>query len=163
MLTMPRVSTRPGLRRTVAAGALAGALDLVFAITLWGAQGVPADIIPRSVASGLLGRAAFNGGTETIVVGVCLHFALTTVMSGIYAAAPLWVRTRPFVSGPLFGAAVWVTMTRIVVPLSAAPLAPPPALIQLADAAAHLLLVGLPIALLCRPPHGWTPGNRHHH
>lgn len=163
MLTMQSVPAQKSLRMIVAAGALAGALDLVFAIVLWGTQGVPADVIPRSVASGLLGRAAFSGGTENIVLGVCLHFALTTAMSGIYATAPLWVRARPFVSGPLFGAAAWVTMNCIVVPLSAAPLEPAPALIQLADFAAHLVLVGLPIALLCRPPRGCMPGNRHHH
>jgi hypothetical protein len=151
MMGMPRGASRKGPGRIVAAGALAGALDLVFAVTLWRTQGVPAEIIPKSVASGLLGSDAFSGGPGIIVLGLTLHFAMTTAMSGIYAAAPVWVRARPFVSGPLFGAAVWVTMTRIVVPLSAAPLAPPPVLIQLADAAAHLLLVGLPIALLCSP------------
>lgn len=158
----PRGMLRPGTRDIVAAGMLAGALDFVFATTLWGALGVPPQIIPQSVASGLLGAGAFNGGIPAIVLGSFLHFAIAVVIAAIYALAPLSARNRPALMGPAYGAAVWFVMTRIVVPLSAAPLKPPPALVQGADLAAHMLLVGLPIAWLCRPGKPASPRSQHH-
>lgn len=137
--------------KIAAAGLLTGVLDFAFAMTLWGARGVSAEIIPKSVASGILGPAAFDGGSETVIAGTLLHLSMTTTMAAIYAAAPRRLKSSPFIAGPLYGAAIWVVMNKVVVPLSAAPLQPPSPPVQLADLAAHILLVGLPIALMARP------------
>lgn len=137
--------------RILKAGLLTGTLDFVFAIALWSSQGVPAEIIPKSVASGLLGPAAFVGGPGIIALGTGLHFCMTTAMAAIYAAAaPYAVASRPFLAGSLYGAMIWTVMNKVIVPLSAAPITPPPTAIAAIDLLGHMLLVGLPIALVLR-------------
>lgn len=148
-------------RDILAGGLVAGALDFVFAISLWGSRGVSAEIIPKSVASGILGPPAFEGGSAIVALGTGLHFSMTTTMAAAYALAPPTIHRRPLMAGPLYGAAIWFVMNKIVVPLSAAPMKPPPLTIQLADLAAHMLLVGLPIALLVRPSAQLVPASQH--
>ena len=43
-------------------GSIAGALDILFAISFAGYNGVPPADLLQTVASGLLGNAAFSGG-----------------------------------------------------------------------------------------------------
>lgn len=141
--------------RVLAAGGIAGVLDFAFAISIWGFHGVAPIVIPQSVASGLVGASAFSLGPATAALGTALHLAMTTLMAGIYlAAAPARFRSMPFVTGPAYGAMIWVIMNKVVVPISAAPIQPPPPGIALADLAAHMALVGLPIAIVlrCAPP-----------
>ena len=61
-----------------------------------------------------------------------------------------WLTAQPWVSGPLFGVAVWLFMNLVVLPLSANP----PRVFPGADwpviLAAHLVCVGLPIAMIVR-------------
>ena len=58
-----------GVRAVVAAivvgGIAAGALDIVYAFTVYGVRGVAPLTILQSIASGVLGREAFRGGAET--------------------------------------------------------------------------------------------------
>lgn len=139
------------LGSVIGAGAVAGALDLAFAITVWGLKGVPAKMIPTSIASGLLGPDAFKLGTPAVVAGTGLHFGMTITMAAIYAiAAGRWpaLARNPVRAGIGYGAAIYAVMNAVVVPLSRAPLKPPPVPVALGDLAAHMLLVGLPIALI---------------
>ena len=139
------------INRIIFAGGVAGCLDFAFAISIWATRGVPPIAIPQSVASGLLGPVAFKEGLGAVVLGTFLHLAMTTLMAAAYhKAAPPAARSRPFVAGPAYGAVIWTVMNKVVVPLSAAPLTPPPLMIALADLAAHMMLVGLPIALILR-------------
>lgn len=132
-------------------GATAGALDLIYVISVFGLLGLPASNIVQTIASGILGKAAFAGGAATVALGVGLHFMMTLIMAGIYyLMAPDTLRRRPFIGGPLYGAAIWLVMNFIVVPLSAAPIGIPPAPIAVADFACHMFLVGLPIAWFSR-------------
>jgi hypothetical protein len=114
----------PALFAILAGGILAGALDITYAIVYSGMSGVPAQRILQSVASGLLGKAAFNGGARTAALGLLLHFLLMMLIASIYYAAstrlPLLTR-RAVTMGLLYGVCMHLTMKLVVLPLSAFP------------------------------------------
>jgi hypothetical protein len=146
-----RLSNRETRKSILLAGAVAGALDIVFISLVWAPLGVSPPTILRVIASGLIGAPALSAGLGTALVGAALHFALSTVMAGLYCLyAPAGLRRYPWIAGPVYGAGLWLAMNLIVVPLSAAPVGAPPLPIGIADFAAHLFLVGLPIALFAQ-------------
>jgi len=60
-------------------GLIAGTLDICAAcLTSWLRAGVGPVRVLHSVASGLLGAAAFDGGAKTAVLGLALHFLIAT-------------------------------------------------------------------------------------
>lgn len=132
------------------AAALAGALDILFAITYWYLKaGVPAMRILQSVAAGLLGRESFAGGAATATLGLGLHFAIAAAMAFVYyATASHWraLGTRPLVWGSVYGLILYGVLNFVVVPLSAAPTSPKDMLWVALSIAAHVVLVGIPIA-----------------
>jgi len=134
-------------------GLTVGALDGLDAVVFFGLRGVPAPRIFQAIASGLLGRAAFQGGLATVALGVALHFFIAfTVVVTFYAASrrlPALTR-RPLVWGPLYGIAVYLVMNLIVLPLSAAAhgMPSPPVLVN--GVLIHMFGVGLPSALFAR-------------
>ncbi|WP_194955137.1 hypothetical protein [Sphingopyxis solisilvae] len=138
-------------RSALVAGLLAGALDIVYILTIWTLMGVPQLTVLQVIASGIFGRSAFEGGMPFAAIGLGLHFFISILMAFAYfALVPAWLRAKPLLAGPAYGVALWLVMNAIVVPLSAAPISAPPAIILLADIAGHILLVGLPIAVLAR-------------
>lgn len=151
---------RPNLPAAIVAGGLAsGALDLLYAVGSWHLRGVDTGTVLRSIASGLIGKSAHAGGPDMLWLGAGLHFVLTLAMAGafslLWAAGRPW-RTSSWVAGPLYGALIYVFMNRVVLPLSAFP-GPQPTPLNAADLAAHMLLVGMPIALAARR---WAGGPR---
>ncbi|MGC9944862.1 MAG: hypothetical protein ABSF64_00565 [Bryobacteraceae bacterium] len=72
---------RHALLAIAVGGLIAGALDLAQACILFGAD------IPLSIAGGLLGPAAFQGGAGTYVLGVFLHFFIAFSAAAIYYTA----------------------------------------------------------------------------
>ena len=86
-------------------------------------RGVTVTQCFQGVASGLLGRASFQGGWPTILLGGALHLFNATVMVTVYFLAsrrlPLLTR-RPVLSAVLYGCLVFIVMNFIVIPLSAA-------------------------------------------
>ena len=157
--------SRPSaLRAIVLAGALAGTLDLLFASVVYGyARGGTEEGVLHSIASGWLGRRAFAGGGPTAVLGFLTHYLVATGAAAVFYAAsrrfPALLR-RPVPAGIVFGAGLYVFMYRVVMPLSAVPFKPsfaPGALLP--ALAAHLFLIGLPIAL-CVSRFGRSPEER---
>lgn len=142
------------MRGILVGGLIAGALDITAAIVTNGWRGVPPVRVLQSVASGLLGSPAFQGGNATAALGLLLHFLIALAAAAVYVAAsrrlPALVRW-PLLWGPLYGVAVYFFMSLVVVPLSAAPfrirLDPPDLATGLI---VHMLCVGLPIALAAR-------------
>ena len=133
------------------AAAVAGSLDLLYAFAFWGAQGVPPVRILQSIASGWLGREAYSVGAPAAVLGALSHYGIVLVMAWTcYRVARIWpaLAWRPWLFGPLYGAALYLAMTYVVVPLSAAGNGQWPAWqwSQLAHLAAHMALVGTPCA-----------------
>lgn len=153
MNAMP--APRFGTVRAAALGAGAGGtIDLIFACTF---NGLVHDVAPQrvlqSIASGLLGRAAFDGGVATAVLGTFAHYAILFVAATIFIIAGrrlTFLRERPWLWGSLFGAAIFLVMHCIVLPLSAAPPFRSTPFSASCDFLVHLFGIGLPIALIAR-------------
>lgn len=139
----------------LAGGLAAGALDITFACVFWALKAdVPARRIFQSVAAGLLGKAnSLQGGAATAALGLALHFFIAVSMSvTYYLVARRWALLwqRPWLCGAAYGLLLYGVMNYLVVPLSAAgPGAKDPLWIAL-SVVAHVLLIGIPIALATR-------------
>jgi hypothetical protein len=140
-------------RRAILLGGLtAGILDITYAIVVSRLlRGTDAVTVLQSVASGLLGGSAYDGGAATAALGLFLHFVIAFTAAAVYVLAsrrlPTLVR-RPWLWGALYGMAVYLFMNFVVLPLSAFPhkLSFPP-LVLARGLAGHIVCVGLPIAL----------------
>jgi hypothetical protein len=135
-------------------GALAATFDLVYAIVVSGMHGRSAQWVMQSVASGLMGDAAFESGVTGAAIGTVAHYLIVFVAATVYYLAsrrlPV-LRTHAVVCGILFGVLVYLFMNFVVLPLSAFPFEPSyPASRLLQGFVSHGLLVGLPIALATR-------------
>ena len=148
---------RPRAFDTIVYGGLAiGVLDITDAITFFGIRNhlTPIQVL-QSVAGGLLGRDAFKGGLKIALLGLFLHFFIATTIATVYyflsRILPLLIR-HAVLAGLVYGLAVYVVMTYIVVPHSAyGPRANPiPLVVSLNGVIGHTLLIGLPVALIAR-------------
>jgi hypothetical protein len=137
------------VRALLFGGLLAGALDITAAFVIFGRRGATPLEVLQSVASGLLGRAAYEGGWATGFLGGALHFLIASGAAAVFVAASrhltLLVR-HPMIWGPLYGIAVYLLMNLVVLPLSAVP--PRPFTPNFVMIVVHMLCVGLPIALV---------------
>ena len=135
-------------------GLIAAVLDIAYAIIFFGFRGVSAQRILQSVASGMLGARAYEGGSTSAVLGLALHFALMLVIALIFFVAARrvrWLTERPYLAGALYGVLVYWTMNLVVVPLSASPgtFSWHPVIVP-AGLLVHIVLIGLPIAWAVR-------------
>jgi hypothetical protein len=107
---------------------LLAAGDLVFACTYWHLlYDVPVLQIAQTIASGLLGKRSFAGGTQTVVLGLLLQYLMMLMMVGTYylfSRQLSGLRQHPWRYGLLYGVVLYIVMNEIVVPLSAAPKTP---------------------------------------
>jgi hypothetical protein len=131
-------------------GAVGGLLDIIYACVLWGiVLEVGVLKILQSIASGLLGNAAYDGGAGTAALGLALHFFIATCMALAYglAAKRLPVLTsRWLLMGFLYGFVLFAVMNFIVVPLSAIGWRPMKPMGAFRALLPHILFVGPAIA-----------------
>ncbi len=132
-------------------GLLAGILDITVAFVRWGRP----FRIAQGIASGLLGPRAFQGGWGSAVLGMALHFFIALSAAAVFYAASrklAFLTRRAGVWGLLYGVAVYMFMSWVVVPLSAVPKSNAPfSMASLTiSLLTHMLCVGLPIALTVR-------------
>jgi uncharacterized membrane protein YagU involved in acid resistance len=83
----------------------------------------PPNRILQTVASGLLGRASYQGGWTTVALGLALQVAMSFVIALVYnlaVAQAAVIRDSPLMFGALYGVVVYVVMNFVVVPLSRA-------------------------------------------
>lgn len=145
-------AARP-ISAVLAGGLCAGTLDIVAACTLYGLRGVSPMRILQSIASGVLGVEAFQGGMSTAALGLLLHFFIAGVAAWVYYLGSSWMpilAQRPVVCGACYGIGVYVFMNFVVLPLSAVtrrPFSPGLAAIMVVI---HIGCVGIPIALAVR-------------
>ena len=141
----------PKLRAIAIGGSIAGALDILFAISFAAYGGRTADWLLQTVATGLLGEDAYAGGWAAAILGLAGHFAMSFGWAALFVTAASWLPRlieKPLMYGFLFGAVVFVTMRLVILPLSAFPY--PVSFTSLGarlDLVSHLFFFGLPIAL----------------
>ena len=136
-------------------GLIAGTLDICAAfLTAWLRAGVGPIGLLQYVASGALGPAAFQGGVKTAVIGLALHYLLATIWTIVFYLASrkwLFLIERPVQFGLLYGIAVYLIMTFVVVPFLSH-VTPRPATFtgRTIGILTIMFCVGLPIALITR-------------
>jgi hypothetical protein len=136
------------------AGAMAGVLDITAAcVSAFLQNGVPPVRVLQFVASGLLGREAFQGGAATAALGLLLHFVIAFGAAAVFYAAsrrlPVLVQ-QAVPAGVAYGVAVWAFMRFVVVPLSLVRQQPFRLRGAWVQIVIHMVCVGLPIALAVR-------------
>ena len=151
------------MNRLVRAGLLTGATDGLFSSVL--ATVFYHSTVTRlfqGVASTVLGKAAFDGGTPTALLGVVMHFGVAFGWSAVFLF--LLMRSRRIDDllasrngvvkvASLYGPFIWLVMSLVVIPLL---LHRPPAInfrwwVQLIG---HIPFVGIPI-VACASFAGW--------
>jgi hypothetical protein len=143
--------------RLLRAGLLTGVLDGLFATVqslLQGStQGSPVTRLWQGVASVLLGKEAFDGGTTTALIGVLMHFGVAFGWSAVFlllasrSAGIRRVLTSPngvLKVAAVYGPSIWLVMSLVVIPLLVhrPPSVNPRWWVQLIG---HFPFVGLPI------------------
>jgi len=145
------VQASPQLRATLVGGTIGGALDILFAISYAAVDGRTPAWLLQTVASGLLGEAAYAGGLPAALLGLAAHFALSYGWAALFvtiAARQPWILRKPVVAAMIFGVIVFLGMRLVVLPLSAFP--HPVRFQPLSsglDLLSHMFLFSLPIAL----------------
>ena len=127
-------------------GIVAGILDIGAAAAI--NRKSPLAIL-RGIASGLLGSNALNGGALASAWGFVLQLAMSIVIAAIYGLASLWlpILVRMWIgTGLAYGVSIFVVMTYVVVPLSAAPSHPLPGISKIAEDLLAMLGFGLIVA-----------------
>lgn len=130
-----------------------GILDLADALVFFGLRGARPIRILQSIASGLLGRAAFSGGLGTAVLGAALHFFIAFMVVATFFVASRYVsilRHSLVGSGLIYGVAVYLVMNFVVLPLSAAGRGSFTWPVVANGLIIHMLGVGLPSSLFAR-------------
>ncbi len=83
-----------------------------------------------------------------------IHFFISLVIAGVFilSAERIQLLRRHAIAGALlYGIGVFIVMNMLVIPLSAAPVIPPPTLPWLIEIVVdHMLVVGLPLGILVR-------------
>jgi hypothetical protein len=138
----------------LAGGGIAGAFDITYAIVYSAVRGMAPQRLLQSVASGLLGTAAYEGGARTAALGLALHFSIALAWaSGFYLASrrlPALVR-HAVAAGLAYGVVIYLVMYLVVLRYSAFPTPVTFTPFRVAiNLAAHMFLIGLPMALATR-------------
>jgi len=144
-----------GTKAIAAAGLLAGVMDITAAfVTAKLLNGVSPEQVLHYVASGAIGRdASIQGGWKTAALGLFFHFVVAFGAATTFYLASrriVFLADKPFVSGPLYGIAVYVFMYWIVVPLSAIQGRTVTLRGTVIAIITHIVCVGTPIALMVR-------------
>ncbi|MGD0579747.1 MAG: hypothetical protein ABSC08_12545, partial [Bryobacteraceae bacterium] len=145
---------RPRAIDTIVYGGLvAGLLEVLDSVVVFGFQGRDPIELLQYIASGAMGPDAFSGGYETAAVGTAFHFLIAFVTAAVYYEAsrllPALCR-RPAVWGPIFGVGAYFFMNYGVLPFTAVSKTPFSIALLLNGIIGHAVLVGLPIALFAR-------------
>ena len=135
-------------------GLIAGILDAADGFVAgYIAAGLNPIRVLQFIASGFYGAAAFQKGIPGALVGLLAHFFIAFAVAAIYVAA---TRFLPRLSreavmwGLIYGVAVFMVMTFVVLPHTAAVKSPLSLPLLLNGVVGHALFVGLPIALAAR-------------
>ena len=138
------------LKPIAIATAVSGTLDVLFAMILTVFFGREIGNMLRYVGSGPFPQATEMGAGGAIL-GLFVHFGLMAIMAAVYVLVarrmPALVE-RPIQWGVLYGLATYAVMNLLVVPMRFGTPMPPSLRSIVTQLFAHIVLVGIPIALI---------------
>ena len=109
-------------KQAVYGGLLIALCDAIFATSVWfewSTKGLTQ--VFQSIAVGVLGKASYEGGVATALLGAGLHVAMAIAFVAICIALGFRFRLlveKPVASGLLYGIGLYVVMNFVVMPLS---------------------------------------------
>jgi hypothetical protein len=112
----------PAWSQVLLGGLIIAAGDIAFAISVWFKWDfVGLQRVFQSIAVGVLGRASFQGGVNSALLGAALHLFIATMF--VVAATVVGRRVprilqRPHAYGPAYGVLLYLVMNFVVMPLS---------------------------------------------
>jgi hypothetical protein len=127
-------------------GALAATLDIGAAAAI--NRKSPAAIL-RVIASGLRGGIALDGGTSASLLGLVLQLTMGIAIAAFYGIVSIWIPLLAqmwIACGLAYGEGIYLVMTHVVLPLSAAPNRPPPGVLKITKDVVAMLAFGLIIS-----------------
>ena len=140
-------------RRIAVATLVAGTLDITSAAIIATIHGRSPLAMLRAVASGPFPPAR-EWGLAGALLGLVVHFVIMNIMVDVFMLAsdrqPALVR-QPLLAGFAYGLLLWGVMSLIVLPLrwpATQPMLDP--VTVLTQLFCHIVLVGIPIALIAR-------------
>ncbi len=108
--------------QVVVGGLIVAVADICFATTVWfswDAAGI--EKVFQTIAVGVLGKASYEGGLQSALLGAGLHVLMATSFVVIYTLVarrvPALLR-HPVALGAAYGAVLYVVMNFVVMPLS---------------------------------------------
>lgn len=123
------MSDRPGHARgslvwsqVLLGGLVVAVADIAFATTYWFSWTASGLVkVFQAIAVGALGKASYEGGVATALLGAGLQWFMASMFVLVYALAgrrvPALLR-RPLVFGVPYGVVLYVVMNFVVMPLS---------------------------------------------
>ena len=139
-----------GVRGIAVTGLIVGTMDITSAIIITLLRGGTVIRLMQFIASGLLGKQAFEGGLPIAALGLALHFLIAFGLVTVFYFASgrlAFLRQHPVSSGIIYGLIIFAVMNLIVLPLSAA--VPRHSLSgDLIQIGIHMFVIGLPASLL---------------
>ncbi|MGB9029115.1 MAG: hypothetical protein WCC27_03260 [Acidobacteriaceae bacterium] len=136
-------------------GLIAGTLDITENLVFNAFRHITPAQIFQYIASGLTGTWAFHAGMASVAVGVAIHYAIALFWTAVYYAASrrlgILIR-RPVVCGLAYGAAVYLIMNFVVLPVTRVPHARAAVTMasRMSGVLALLFCIGVTIAVLTR-------------
>jgi hypothetical protein len=145
--------TKHSIAKPIALATLvSGTLDILFAMILTVSFGRQIPNMLRFVASGPY-PAAIDMGAAGAILGLIVHFALMAIMATGLMLLVRWKPERldtPVLTGIAYGVVTYFMMNWAVVPLRFHTPLPPKTLSIATQLFAHVVLVGIPMALIAR-------------
>lgn len=141
---------REALSAILLGGIIAATIDIGVASLINGRSPI---FIMQAIAGGLLGKATFNGGAGSAILGAVLQEFMGVLIAAIYVALAktvLGLLRRWILSGLSYGVIIFFVMNYVVVPLSALRAKPHFRAGKFVEDMAAMLIFGLIVAFFAR-------------
>ncbi len=158
----PGHSVKRAAKTILLTGLIVAIIDGLAAIVLTlAASGRSPAVVFQYIASGLIGQAAFSGGTTTVIVGVLCHFFIAMTWSATFFLLHPFVSS--FVPGKmaksiLYGIIIWTMMNLVILPASLVQRGPFNLKKALTGSITLVLAAGVPIAIRLDQYYSRKPG-----
>ena len=148
---MESIKEKSALMTIFWGGLIAGILNVNAAVlAYWLFKDLNPFHVLQYVASGVFGPSTINGGLVYVVVGVMFHFVIAYTFAFffffIYPKVG-YIKNNIIVAGLVYGLSIWLFMNAIILPNSNIPKSPMD-FVSVTEALWHMVLVGLPIAII---------------